>query len=229
MKRRTKLLIGILVAVLALTIVPAATFAQEGPKPPTHPGGNLFKPLLDAAAQALNMTPQDFMQALRDGQTPAQLAEEAGVSTEDLTAAMQTAWNAQGERLIPQFIENGPSHFRKPISRFSRRGFSGRTGRIGRMGMRLEIKTAADTLDMSVPDFMQALRDGQTPAEIAEKHGSSGQALADAIVAAQTEKLEQAVANGRLSQERADEILARMNEVVTHWVENGLPGPRLHR
>ena len=97
------------------------------------------------------------------------------------------------------------------------------------MDIRAGIMTAAETLEMSVPDFMQALRNGQTPAEIAEEHGISAQDLVDAIIAAQTEKLEQAVADGKITQERADEILARMNEKVTHWVENGLPRPMRHR
>jgi uncharacterized protein (DUF433 family) len=214
MKKRGKLLIGAVVAILALAIIPLTASAQQGPATPPDPARALIRALTDAAAQTLDMTPQAFAQAMRQGKTPAQLAKEAGVANEDLAAAMQSAWNAQGETFIGKFIEKG-----LPPRTDHRRQ---------RRNARLWIKTASKTLDMPVRTFVQELRSGQTPAQIAEEHDSSGQALIDAIVAAEKAHLDKAVAEGKLTQEKADEILSNISEKVTQWVQNGPPKPPAH-
>ena len=217
MKQHRKWIIAGLVAALMLAVIPFAVFAQGDPPPPDSPLG-LLRALTDTAAQVLHMQPQDFIQAMREGKTPAQLAQEAGVSTEELAAALQDTWNAQGEVLIARFIEQGPPKgmrhhppHRDPFKH-----------------ARLWVKVSAETLDMPVKDFIQAMGEGQTPAQIAEAHGSSGQALVDAIVAAEKALLDQAVAEGRLTQEKADEILARVTDMAGKWVENGFPKPPPH-
>ncbi len=211
MKKHSKLLLGALVVVLAMAVVPAAAFAQSGSEAPPSPAQALLKALTDTAAQTLNMSPESFIQAMRSGQTPAELAQEAGVSTEELAAAMQETWNAQGEVFIGKFIENGlpPKYGRRHHFRTIRRW----------------TKTAAETLEMPTRAFVKELRSGQTPAQIAEAHGSSGQAVTEAIVAAEKARLDKAVAEGKLTQEKADEILARVTEAAVQWVENGRPKP----
>jgi uncharacterized protein (DUF433 family) len=212
MKKRSKLLIGVVVAILALTVLPLAAFAQQSPDaPPINPVRTIMRALTDTVAQTLDMTPQALVRALHEGKTPAQLADEAGVAREDLAAAMQATWNAQGEALIDKFIENG-----LPQRPDQRRQFK---------AVRQWTKISAETLEMPVMDFVQALRSGQTPAQIAEEHGSSGQALIDAIVAAEREHLDKAVADGKLAQEKADEILTRVTETAGKWVENNMSRP----
>ena len=215
MKKHSKLLLGALVVMLAMVITPVAAFAQNGPEAPPDPARALLRALTETAAQTLGVSPEAFMQAMREGRTPAELAQQNGVSTDDLAAAMQQTWNAQGEIFIGKFIEDGlppkRSHHRRSKT------------------ARLWIKTAAETLETPVRSFMQELRSGQTPAQIAEAHGSSGQAIIDAIVAAEKERLDKAVAEGKLTQERADDILTRVSEKATQWVQNGLPKPpRIH-
>lgn len=209
MKNRKALLITLAV-LLALVVVPVAAFAQGGPDGVATPAKSLMRALTDTAAQTLGMSPQDFLQALRDGKTPAELAQEAGVPTEDLAAAMQATWNAQGEIIIGKFIENGLPP--KPQHPHPKRNHA-----------RLWIKVSAETLDMPVRDFVKAMAAGQTPAEIAADHDSSGDALVAAIVAAEKARLDQAVADGKLTQEQADQILAKRSERAATWVANGFP------
>ncbi len=213
MTQRKKLILGGLLAALLLILMPLAIFAQGNPPAPDASRG-LLRALTDAAAQVLNMEPQDFVQALREGKTPAQLAQEAGVPQADLAAALQAAWNAEGETLIARFIENGPPkprHRTGPRARFQH--------------ARLWVKVSAQTLDMPLRDFLQAMREGQTPAQIAEARGGSGQALLDAIVRVEKERLDKAVAEGKLAQDRADAILSRLTDKAGHWVEKGFPKP----
>ena len=208
-KRKTFLIAGML-AILLLGIVPLAAFAQPDDGPHPDPWHHLTRALIDTAAQTLNMEPQALLQAMREGKSPTELAQEAGVAPETLQAALQETWNAQGEIIIGQFMEHGlpPKPHRPPKAPLKH--------------LRQWTKISAETLDMPVQDFVQAMREGQTPAQIAEAHGSSGQALVDAIVAAEKARLDQAVADGKITQERADRILARVTEKAGRWVEHGI-------
>ncbi len=214
MNKKMKLLVSGLIAALMLAILPFAAFAQGESSPP-RPERILLRALTDTAAQVLQMEPKALVQALREGKTPAQLAEDAGVSTEELSAALQDTWNAQGEVFIGKFIENGlpqkQDHRPSPRQQFKH--------------VHLWVKVSAEALSMSPQDFFKSLRQGQTPAEIAEAHGSAGQALVDVIVAAEKERLDRAVAEGRITQEKADAILSRISERAAKWVEHGFQRP----
>jgi lambda repressor-like predicted transcriptional regulator len=207
MKKRTKLVTGAVLALLALVIVPMAVFAQQGPKPRPNHEHALMRALTETAAQTLGMTPQEFVQAMRQGKTPAQLAEEAQVNPDDLAAAMQNTWNTQGEQLIATFIEQGAP------AKVGQREAERR-----QRALRRWTRLAAETLDMSPRVFVQELRSGQSAAQIAEAHGSSGQALVDAVVAAEQAHLDQAVADGKMTQEEADNLLPKIIEQANKWV-----------
>jgi len=215
MDKRSKQLVIAVVAALFIAVIPAAVFAQGGPDPVRDPVKTVMQALMSTAAEKLGMSLDDLQQALRQHQTPTQLAKEAGVSSDELAAALQDAWNAQGQSVIANFIENGLPPQRGVLAKAK---FRARKAR-------LWTKTAAKTLDMKPVDFVKALRAGQTPAQIAEAHGSTGQALIDAIVAAEKAHLDKAVADGKLTQAQADAKLATITKTVTRWVEKGLSHP----
>jgi 3-hydroxyacyl-CoA dehydrogenase len=79
---------------------------------------------------------------------------------------------------------------------------------------------AAEFLGLEVEDLAQQLRDGATLAEIA---GDQTDELIALMVDAVEEKLAEAVANERLTQEEADEKLAEAEERITTFVNEGLP------
>jgi hypothetical protein len=82
----------------------------------------------------------------------------------------------------------------------------------GGRGFGLEgLQAAADALNMTTDELITALRSGKTLEEIATEAGVEFQAVQDAISAAQEEQLrtriEQGVADGTISQEKADWLL----------------------
>ena len=81
------------------------------------------------------------------------------------------------------------------------------------------LEAAAETLDLSEDDLRSALRDGDSLAEIAEEQGVAVDDLVTALVAAAEERLAEAVEDGRITQERADEIAAVLPERVAEAVE----------
>lgn len=81
------------------------------------------------------------------------------------------------------------------------------------------LEVVAEALDMTTEELRTALRDGQTIAEIAEGRGVEPQAIVEALVAELEAHLADRVADGDITQERADEILAGAGERLTAVVE----------
>jgi polyhydroxyalkanoate synthesis regulator phasin len=101
-------------------------------------------------------------------------------------------------------------------------GFGGHGGH-PMLGLALE--TAADALGMSEDELRSALReDGATLAGIAEDQDVPVEDLVAALVTAAEERLAQAVEDGRISQEQADQRRSDLEERITEWVNADLPG-----
>lgn len=71
---------------------------------------------------------------------------------------------------------------------------------------------AAEAIGISPDELRTALGDGATIAQVAEGRGVDVQTVIDAIVAAEREQLADNIESGRVTQERADELLARVEE-----------------
>ncbi|MCB2224138.1 MAG: hypothetical protein KQH83_08185 [Actinobacteria bacterium] len=82
------------------------------------------------------------------------------------------------------------------------------------------LDTAAEVLGMDVEELASQLRDGSTLAEIA---GGQADEVIAAMVAQAEERLAQAVEDGKLTQDEADEKLAEAEERITTFVNEGPP------
>jgi len=81
----------------------------------------------------------------------------------------------------------------------------------------------AEFLEMDRQELGEAIRGG---ASIADLAGDRVDELVADLVARATERIEQAVTDGRLDRDRADEILARVEERITARLNGGQPtGP----
>jgi len=93
------------------------------------------------------------------------------------------------------------------------------------------VSSVADTLDMTPREIAQDLRQGQSLAEIGQAKGVSTDMLKSAILSAADEKLDQAVANGKLTQDQADKIMTRLTDnidKILNW-KRGSGGEELPR
>lgn len=100
------------------------------------------------------------------------------------------------------------------------RGFKGRDGHRGMRGGPGHLGQVADFLGVDAEVIQDGLEAGDTLADIAAANGSSGTAVVDALVADLTEKLDGAVADERIDQAKADEILANASEKITTMVNS---------
>ncbi|WP_091763515.1 hypothetical protein [Blastococcus aurantiacus] len=103
----------------------------------------------------------------------------------------------------------------------------------GHRGGGFDLSTAATALGMTEDELRTALEaDGTTLADLAGERGVEVDALVDALVTAQQERIAAAVEDGRLTQEEAGERLADLEERVAERVNSEAPaggpghGPR---
>ncbi|MGY1642650.1 hypothetical protein ACI782_16195 [Geodermatophilus sp. SYSU D00703] len=90
----------------------------------------------------------------------------------------------------------------------------------GHHGRGPDLAAAAEALGMSEDDLHTALEaDGATLAQVAEDNGVAVDTLVQALVTAEQERIAQAVTDGRITQEQADERLADLEQRVTDRVD----------
>jgi uncharacterized protein (DUF433 family) len=93
----------------------------------------------------------------------------------------------------------------------------------GRHGPRARIaggmlKVAADKIGVSPKDLVQARRNGQSIADVANSKSVNPADVVSAIVTAANQRIDQAVANGHLAQDKADQLKARIPQLADKFV-----------
>ncbi|MBL8162378.1 MAG: hypothetical protein JNJ61_10370, partial [Anaerolineae bacterium] len=98
--------------------------------------------------------------------------------------------------------------------------------------LRSIVEIVTQETGLTAREVASAVADGSTVAEVITANGGDVQVVIDQSVTVLTEAINQAVADGKLSQERADQMLANLSEVVTSAVNGELrqdAGERLAR
>jgi uncharacterized protein (DUF433 family) len=87
------------------------------------------------------------------------------------------------------------------------------------------IAAAAEAIGIEPSELIAELRNDSTIAEVAEAHGVDPTVVVDAIVAEESERLDQAVEDGVLTREEADERLSEFESRAADLVNGELPMP----
>lgn len=228
--RHKRLAVAVVVAVLLVAVVATAALAQT-PGPTTDDESNgqgvrYGQVFLDKLAALLNIDRSTLDSAIKDAGK--QTADEA-VRNGDMT---QKRADTLKER-----IDQG-----KP-------GFFGGRGWCGMMGSRIHrgfaamawlngetvVKAVAEKLGMTADDLKAELKSGKRLAEIAEDKNVSEQDLRAAVVDAVKPRLDEAVADGNLTQKQADQIVSNIQKgrfpMMFGWGRGckypGIPAPDL--
>jgi hypothetical protein len=162
-----------------------------------------------------------------------QQTDETDTTTEDAPAEMGTHLREtlqalvdagtitadQADAVTAHLVENRPER-----GEFGEgHGPGGHRGGPGMFGRGVASEALTDLLSIDGEELRTQLRDGATLAEIAEAQGVAVQDVVDVLVAEVTERVDNAVANGRIDQTEADEKLAEAEAKITEMVNNGRP------
>jgi uncharacterized protein YidB (DUF937 family) len=182
------------------------------------------KAVIDDAAAQLGVTPEELSDAL--GQALKNRIEEAvdaGRLTEEQARRLEERIDSDE---IPLLFGHGVRGLGPLLGH--RFGHGLRFG-FGAHSSSAILESAAAYLDMSEADLRDALED-ETLAEIAEEKGKSVDGLVEAIVAAQEDRIDEAVADGRITEAQAAELRSRLTEHAQALVNGQLRhGDRPHR
>lgn len=185
------------------------------------------------AAQGSSSPGQSFLDSV---------AKHLGISSQELEDATKAAAIDQVDQALAdgRITEEQAQQFKDRIESGDAPPFFGPFfGRFPHPGIPLfgeRLSAAADYLGLAESELREKLNDGQTLAEVAKAEGKSVDGLEAAIVADATQRVDQLVEDGELTQAQADEMLERMKSHVDDLVENGMfrfrtghgPGPREH-
>jgi hypothetical protein len=172
---------------------------------------------LEAAATALGMTSDELKTQLQAGAILADLADKAGVDLQRLRDAVETARLDELKANIAQAVTDGK--ITQAEADWQLKGLE--TGYTPGLGKGLlnpkgdmraaELESAAKALGATAQDLENQLWAGRALSAIAEKAGVDLQTVTDAMTAARTtsatQQIEQALANGTITQEQADWLL----------------------
>jgi len=95
---------------------------------------------------------------------------------------------------------------------------SGRPGR----ALAAESKALAQFLGMTPEELKAALRSGKSVAQVAQEKGKSRDELKDFLTTRVLARLDQAVKDGKLTQEKGDQIKAKILQKLENWIDRAL-------
>jgi uncharacterized protein YidB (DUF937 family) len=162
-------------------------------------------------------------------------ASQLGVEPSELSAALKQALKNRIDEAVEEgrLTEERANQLKERVDadEFPLLGGLGMFGRVhggpgfGRFGHFELLETAASYLGMTEADLRDALED-QTLAEIAEEQGKTASGLVQQLVATQTKRIDEAVADGRITEEQATELEAGLNERMQELVNGELRARR---
>ncbi len=167
--------------------------------------------VIDDAAAQLGVQPSELSDALKTAlENRIDDAVDAGLLTEE-----------QAKQLKDRMDSGGYPFLFAPLL-----GMRGRDFGDAGFGLHADILgTAATYLGMSEDELREAL-DGKTLTEVAKDKGKSVSGLVAALVAAEEKRIDEAVADGRITKAQATEIKSRLHDRMQALVDGELHGFR---
>ena len=213
-----KLIIGVCSVMILLTAIAGTASAQaQPPNPPDDPQGFPMqrwggrrawdRPSLDVLTGVLGMTPEEIRNALQDGQTVLDLAKARDMTEDELSAALQ---EAVGTR-IAQALADGKITQEQADAMQERIADGMSPNHPGLFGGLHRAEYLAEFLGMSPEDVKAALDGGQTVAELLESRGKTLDDLKGFGQNQAQDRMQQALADGRVTREQADRMMERID------------------
>jgi hypothetical protein len=180
-----------------------------------------------AASQGGSPSPETFFESL---------AEHLGVSTDELEDAARAAALDQVDAALEagRITEEEADRVRERIREgdaplfFGPRVFGGHHHHGGGV-LVSKLEAAAEYLDLTSAELRERLEDGQSLADVARAEDKSVDGLKQALLDDAEQRLNEAVDEGELARERADEMLERLRRRIDDVVERGLEDRGRHR
>lgn len=157
--------------------------------------------LSEQVLDLLKLDQAEVAEKLKAGSSLAEIAEEQGVSRDSLKAAMTDAFNKQLEQRKSDYAANLDKLIDSDLN-----AFHGKS----RLGGKIDLTEVGKVLGLSADELKSSLSDGKSLADVAKEKGVDAQKVIDAITTSLKNEINQAVKDGKLTQEEADKRLANV-------------------
>jgi polyhydroxyalkanoate synthesis regulator phasin len=201
-----------------------------------HHGGGVFLSKVDAAAEYLGLTEAQLRERLEEGQSLADVARAEDKSVDGLKQALLD----DAQQQLDDAVEDGEltreranevlERLREGIDDLVERDFE-RFGpplfglhHAGPPFLGPSLDAAAEYLGLSEAQLRERLEEGKSLADVARAEEKSVDGLKQALLAAARERLDEAVDEGDLTRERANEMLERLREGIDDLAERDFEG-----
>jgi uncharacterized protein YidB (DUF937 family) len=210
MARRRKLTLGAAASAAALAVIGLGAAGAVAASKILSPS-DASKAVIDDAAAQLGVKPQDLSNALKQAlENRVDAAVADGRLTKEQGAELKKRIESSDYPLVlGGFRPDGPFGHR----------FGPGFGPGGGFGI---LDTAASYLGLSEDALRDAL-DGKTLAQVAKDRGKSVSGLVAALVAAEDKRIDEAVADGRLTKDQAADLKAHVQDHLQALVNGELP------
>ncbi len=190
--------------------------------------GRLIKSTMKQIVESSGLSPEVFRQGFKDGKSINTILTENGVDPATVQAAVLAALDAK----LDEKVLAGDLTQEQADALYARAGTALPTlmdreptpgehrGKI-RKAIKGAINTAAEVTGVEPRELVEAIKAGETIADVATANGVDPDTVVDALVSQASAKLDEAVANGRISEEKATEIKGGLEERMTKLVNEG--------
>lgn len=210
------------VVVLGVAASASAQGPGSGPNWLREPGERIGQRLLDTVAEATGLPVEDILTRLRDGESLADIAEANGIDPQTIVDEVKAELSAEIEAAVKdgrlrEFAANRLSaRLDAALERAMNASLPGWFGAAhGHFQEWLDATLAGVIADLAGVDLNDLLDEHFTlPSleEVAESYGLDPEAVLSAAEARTTEAINEAVAEGVLTQEQADALLDGLGE-----------------
>ncbi len=191
----------------------------------------------DVVTETLDMTEDELRDAFSEGKSLADIAADQGVAVDDLKAALEAAATeridqaVEDERIDADRAAEMKENLGDRIDELIERTPGDRFGRGHGHHAHGGGEALAEFLGLSVDELRAAMADGGTLAELAEAQGVSEDDLVAFLLDSVEERLDQAVENGRLDADDAEDKLDGAAERIEEHINSEFgerPGRKGH-
>ncbi len=227
MKIRSSIWLAI-AAALAITGI-TVVGAQE--RPDQQPGRTV-RPVIESVAEQIGLSEREVLQQLRDGETLAEIIAAQGGDVEVVATAVVVALTDQIQMAVSEgkITQQRADQLLANLSDMVRQAIDGQLAseRLGgrpllKVAQRPVIRAIADETGLRPAEILKQLAEGSSLADIVAEAGMDPTAVLEAALTAAAERVEAAVADGRLSQQQADRLLERLQSQLSEQL--GLAQP----
>jgi uncharacterized protein YidB (DUF937 family) len=223
---------------------PSPSVGKDGSNKVRHFAGKggLFEKQFSADLLAkLKLDKKALQEKLAAGKTLAQIAEEQGLSRDELKSLLTSDFNKALEKqktdfaanlddlvdgkglLKPQEGPEGPEGLEGPEGKDFKGGHGGRVGN-GLKGQQLDMSAIASLLGFTEVELKTALSANKSLADLAAEKGIAVQKLIDLQVSALLKNAEQMLADGKITQAEFDKRKAAFTDIATKIVNSNHEG-----